>query len=455
MNKLYDAPTYPDPSASPAVQPERPGSPLALQLKLDLLMDSLSDQDMAILRRYGKVQSGISRTFLVPATMTLHALHYAINQAFGWQNSHLHQFALPQKTEMAMTAGHNLARWSDLCGIYFRFPSETADSFWDDDYKQGENLKAWMRRKYRGPYQYPGFSEHYNFCQNEIRILKSRFPEVDVYETFSEMWERRQAERVVKNEGKNEARSDGPLFKGKKAFQDATTEELETHVGFESSFYELLERLTVADLMRPWLSPDSFPTRSWDYLDSQLDWPGLVKCWSGMGDIFSFDVQMQFNRIETEYDQLYSRFLRTKRKSKKLTQAAKAYREMVEQTDLPPVPVTSELLYSYDFGDNWQVRITCEKVYFEEDAASDETIRLVADKERPVCIAADGLSVMDDCGGIYGYVRDLRTMKDPSWAASLAESGEEPDITEDPAYVREWAKSQGWTGRAVKPENLL
>jgi len=180
-----------------------------------------------------------------------------------------------------------------------------------------------------------------------------------------------------------------------------------------------------------------------------------VKCWNGMGDIFSLDAQMGFNRVEAEYTQLYARFLHTRRKSKKLAQAAGPYREMVEQTDLSPVPVTSELLYSYDYGDNWQVRITCEEVYFEEDAASDEQIRFVSEKERPVCIAADGLSLMDDCGGIYGYIRDLRTMKDPSLLARLAETGEKPDITEDPEYVRSWAKSMGWTGRAVKPENLL
>lgn len=444
-----------NPVSQSSSQPARPGTPLALKLRLNLVMDNLSDQDMDVLRRYGKVQSSISRTIIVPASMTLHALHYAINQAFGWQNSHLHNFALPESTERAMTDGHNLERWSNLCGIYFRFPSEQADSYWDDDYQQGENLKTWMRRKYRGPYQYPGFSEHYNFCQNEVRILKSEFPEVDVYETFGEMLDRRQTERAARSDGKNEARGDGPLFKGRKAFADATTEELETRVSFETSFYELLERLTLADLMRPWLSPDSFPGRSWDFLGSQLDWPGLVRCWNGMGDIYSFGVQMGFNRIEAEYDQLYTRFLRTHRKSRKLTQAARSYREMVSQTDLPPVPVTSELLYTYDYGDNWQVRITCENAYFEEDAASDETILLVAEKERPVCIAADGLSVMDDCGGIYGYVRDLRTMKDPSWLASFAESGEEPDITEDPVSVREWAKGQGWTGRAVKPENLL
>lgn len=442
------------PSTSPA-QSERPGKPVSMKLRLDLVMDDLDDKDMEILRKYGKVQNSISRTVIVPGTMTLHALHYAINQAFGWQNSHLHNFALPAKTEMVMTDGHNLARWSDLCGIYFRFPSEQADTFWDDDYQQGENPKVWMRRKYRGPYKYPGFSEHYRFCQNEVSILKSRYPEVDVYETFAEMWERRQAEGEGKNNSKNGSKSEGPLYKGRKAFHDAMTDELETDVSFETSFYELLERLTVADLMRPWISSDSFETRSWDFYDSHLDWPGLVKCWNGMGDIFSLDAQMGFNRIETEYTQLYARFLHTRRKSKKLTQAAGPYREMVEQTDLSPVPVTSELLYSYDYGDNWQVRITCEEVYFEEDAASDEQLRLVSEKERPVCIAADGLSLMDDCGGIYGYIRDLQTMKDPSWLARLAETGGKPDITEDPEYVSMWTKSMGWTGRAVKPGNLL
>ena len=58
--------------------------------------------------RLAKAERGISRDILVPGDMNLHALHYAIQQAFGWQNSHLHRFLLGEedydRRETGMTA---------------------------------------------------------------------------------------------------------------------------------------------------------------------------------------------------------------------------------------------------------------------------------------------------------------------------------------------------------------
>ena len=48
---------------------------------------------------------------------------------------------------------------------------------------------------------------------------------------------------------------------------------------------------------------------------------------------------------------------------------------------------------------------------------------------------------MDDVGGIGGYIDFLRVIH-----------GEDPDEKED---MKEWAKWMGWTGRMIKPENLL
>lgn len=63
-----------------------------IRLKLELNIDGA---DMDILKKYGKVKDGITREVLAPADINLHALHYVIQKAFGWQNSHLHHFLLP------------------------------------------------------------------------------------------------------------------------------------------------------------------------------------------------------------------------------------------------------------------------------------------------------------------------------------------------------------------------
>ena len=56
-----------------------------LKLHLELVED-FGEEELAVLRKYGKVERGISRDILVPAHMPLHNLHYAIQKAFGWQN---------------------------------------------------------------------------------------------------------------------------------------------------------------------------------------------------------------------------------------------------------------------------------------------------------------------------------------------------------------------------------
>ena len=55
-------------------------------------LKDLNRKERTILKKYGQVEKGLYRDVLVPADMTLHALHYAIMRLFGWQNCHLHQY---------------------------------------------------------------------------------------------------------------------------------------------------------------------------------------------------------------------------------------------------------------------------------------------------------------------------------------------------------------------------
>ena len=77
----------------------------ALHLHLALDLGGLSEPQLTILEKCGNVKDGISRDVIVPSSITLHALHYLIQQLFGWQNSHLHHFTLPQTTFTMLTDG--------------------------------------------------------------------------------------------------------------------------------------------------------------------------------------------------------------------------------------------------------------------------------------------------------------------------------------------------------------
>ena len=67
-------------------------------------------------------------------------------------------------------------------------------------------------------------------------------------------------------------------------------------------------------------------------------------------------------------------------------------------------------------------------------------------KQKPVCVSADGLPLLDDVGGIGGYCDFL-----------LGVHGKECVAHEynDKEGTIEWGRCQGWNGRMNKPENIL
>ena len=308
------------------------------------------EEDLPLIK-YGKVRESISRDILVPSSITLHALHYVIQKAFGWQNSHLHHFELPEETYRTLTGGM-FRRWGELCGIFFRMPTEDfEDLYWDDDYDGTKSFRNWLRKKYCGPYSYGGYSELYLECQKELLTFYQHCPKVDIRVSF---------ETFRKN-------PDGKMIEKRISPKEATIDELQRSVDFGGNLQSLLERLTLADIM---------------YLGNETAFPDLNA-------------------------------------------------QLVEA-----VPVTDELLYLYDYGDGWEVEIT-----YVEDSEEATAHPEVAAEEKPLCVALDGLNVMDDVGGISGYCDFLHNLhsNDPDEADGL----------------REWARMQGWTGRNQKPEKLL
>lgn len=140
----------------------------ALHLHLELDLGGLSKPQLTILEKCGNVKEGISRDVIVPSSITLHALHYLIQQLFGWQNSHLHHFALPQEAFTMLTDG-KFANWKKLCGIYFQMPNtKDPNRFWDDDYDGKVSFRSWLSSKYNGPYQYDTEYELYSSCQQQL-----------------------------------------------------------------------------------------------------------------------------------------------------------------------------------------------------------------------------------------------------------------------------------------------
>ena len=91
------------------------------------------------------------------------------------------------------------------------------------------------------------------------------------------------------------------------------------------------------------------------------------------------------------------------------------------------LPKHKQIVYTYDFGDNWEHIIEVEDLLFDFD------------KNHPVCIDGSGDRPPEDVGGEGGYEDFIETMKDPSH--------------EDYIHLKEWSESQYYGGFKINIVN--
>lgn len=58
--------------------------------------------------------------------------------------------------------------------------------------------------------------------------------------------------------------------------------------------------------------------------------------------------------------------------------------------------------FTYDYGDNWQVAITLEKIIVDKELPG---------KELPRVLEGEGFGIIEDCGGSYGLEELLKAFK--------------------------------------------
>lgn len=404
---------------------EIPNGERVFSLHLELDTPELSNEDVFILRKYGKATNGIARDILVSENMNLRALHYAIQRAFGWQNSHLHHFTLPKDALQLLTA-EKLPEWSKLCGVYFRFPDAPAeDIYWDSDYTGEQSIRTWLRHKYSAPYSYHGDSEHFLIAQwNARQFMNQKVIEMPPY--YQQL---------------------NKMNQGALSLCEASLEQV--RFLFESEPAELLERVRVGDILFP--KADTAPSPE---------------------KIVALKEEAAKRFESTDFSKLQTSAL----DDEELHEFFYQYEDLLRKVDVSPLPITSQLKYEYDYGDGWEVTITCTDVFFsladwndpafngfvvmpvtEKSVMERQTIvdrqghpvqgelrDLVASviaKCRPVCTWLSGLNVMDDVGGVFGYCDFLQTIHGSD--------------EEEKHSMLLWAKSMGWNGRMSKPSNIL
>ena len=377
--------------------------PVALKLHIKIKTGVLSDKEKQILRKYGKMKNEISRDVVIPADMTLNALHFMIQALFGWRDKFPHHFSFPNSVFNKITKG-KLTEWGRLCGVYFRFPV-TKDVYWNNDYDGTKTFKAWLRGKYSEPYFYGALGDYYHECQNGIILLKNQLVKSGALSRM-QAWD----------------------------LDEITIKDFLSHMKMEHDMNYLLERLSVKDYLY-------LPNGCSDWFAEPID-EFLEYLEDGARDeqvIWNYCVQ----NLKSNYPEFHRR---------------------VAASTIRMKPQADELIYTYG---NWRVSITCDNSYYIKEIPiaidqmeflrkikyepltiydayrtvqneySNEVIRQVCGKTgraTPVCDKMDGIDVFDDKGGIHSYIQfldDIHNDKD------------RPEVIEK----KEYAKKCGWSGR--------
>ena len=405
----------------------------AENFKTDIL-DREYDEETRVLKTYGNVQYGesITRDVLVPADIPLFAVHYMIQALFGWENSHLHRFELPLKSFYEITR-NSAQKWMQLVGVLFRSPCmDESDEFWADDYENG-SFKVWLRKKYTGPYVSWCHGEGIIQCKKDVETIKEKYPLIEV--------------AYIKHGSELQVAHAHPAPKGAKPGKLKVSEK-------HSSVWNRIDRKEVlrledcsAEVMRMF-----FLEEGADKLLERLPIEEVLALHGKSPD----DHLAEAEEICGTFEEFMDEYT--------IQDIADILESGQNSPYVQPVisTMTDELLYFYDFGDGWQIRITgsydaCDLVAAGRITQEklDQAIKKVYETYRPVCIAADGLPLVDDVGGISGYVRFLRSLHPEEEKQYWGEA----DIPDNWSYddvkgSLEWAKSLGWKDK-VSPGRLL
>lgn len=416
-------------------------------------VDSLQEKNRPLFRKLAKADRNISRTILVPGDINLHALHYVLNACFGWQNSHLHEFTLSEMDYDTLTQNRKLKSYENLCGLLFRFPvseEESVDLYWDDDYRRRKSFRSWLREKYTGPYSDNAITDTWYWNNREVRDFHTRmrkyFPD-----------------GIKKN---------------------ITLNELQEKVVMDDDMRALIESIRVQDFFagsepvdeEAWQKQTSLSLRrvkSW-YHNLASDLPpvsdGIPQMIQTLQEVRTLWSDIDDDLAYCSEEEVQAGF---RQRTNTVCQEAKSFDRNLSRLLVPYLvdqnprltPRFQELYYRYDFGDDWVVRITCTGTWQSNDVEDvgdpslQESLATVLTENRPVCIASDGLRLIDDVGGIYGYLAFLKTINGISEDENEADDpedveGEEKDS--DMQSTLKWASSTfGWTGRRISPKNLL
>lgn len=442
------------------------------------------EEDVVSLRKLLKTRSGIFRDVIVPGKMSLHQLSYVIQELFGFMNNHLHHFSLPKALLGRLTNGE-VSKWAEMCGSLLRVPvvEDFSDLYWDDDYHQGKSLRNWKRSKYIGEQMDYAVGETYI---DSLRLLKE---EADL------------TEHVMREKGDLRRFQDLSMEEYIREYAvESETNSILERLKVEDLFLREGSSLPDPDTWRENMRRETDISLS--YLKAFRETESFTSLTDAMDvlrmmreDRSALDQAIWLNR-----DEVRESVGRNPDEILELTEAEihrleRQIGKAMHAFDPPVWPVTDTLYYHYDYGDDWLFRITCTEIFFQAEEEPDEQETEAAFRrvegmigsqdpemdeklkacrwgknymeeytfldsrgkelhdmlyiplcdclleEKPVCVCAEGVPLVEDVGGVDGFFDFIRTIH-----------GED---AEEAASLRTWARGLGWKEIIPKAEKLL
>ncbi len=390
-----------------------------IRLHLELVAD-FTDEEKEIMHKYGGMEGeSVSRDILVSDDIPLYALHYVIQRAFGWQNSHLHRFYLSDERTGELTG--SAEQWMRQVGVIYRSPLMGGDAeFWADDYRSG-SFKNWLRKKYTGPCVSQCWDEGLVGARNSIGQIDLDDEYYAAYGSYGdgEVMPLRCRPVYGRDGRKYDPPEPGKYVHG---FRVEVVKLRDLPVSllnriFERGPFDLLERLSIGEVLA---------VRNMHCSDGFQE-----------GDYVSSYQEMLDEGMDDEIDEI-----------------------LQEGLDSPlrqpfVYSFTDELLYQYDFGDSWKIKITgsrncadlVESGKVTQDMLDKSSIKARV-TYRPVLLSRDGEMLIDDVGGASGMVEFIRCI-------NTMRRGETDGNGMSKTELKRWAKGQGWHKDDSSDYNLL
>ena len=391
-----------------------------IRLHMELVAD-FTEEEKEIMHRWGDMKGDtISRDILVSDDLPLYALHFVIQRAFGFYNSHLHRFFLDGERTAKMTG--STEQWMRQVGVIYRSPDmDESAEFWADDYERG-SFKNWLRKKYTGPCVSQCWDEGIIGCRERLKHVdwdQEFYVEYGTWEGNGEAVPLR-CYRVYDRDGRKYAPPEAGEYIKKFSVEVKKLRDLPVNLlnqVFERGTFDLLERLSIGEVLA---------VRNMHCGDEFQD-----------GDEISTYQDMLDDGLEDEIREILESGIDSAMKQ-------------------PCVySFTDELLYEYDFGDGWRVRITGSR-NCADLVESGKITQEMLDRSnikarvtyRPVLLARDGEMLIDDVGGPGGMAEFIK-------AINTLQRGGKDENGMNRTELKAWAKSQGWHKDDSTDYNLL